>query len=225
MKRWILFLAAFLIAVGGEAKPRKSSQHGASLKGSAGALEKQKKMADREKLPKIKDDKALRSLKRQGKLRSLPSNDCVAIDPRLGTKWRAGDEEVVDFLRWFGCDVKRHTGKSIRVTSAVRTLEKQKALRGRGNRNATLPDKSSHVRGATVDIAKTDRVPGWIKTKHGKKRGLVAVPRYTPKQLAWMREHLLALEREGLIEATEEFRQPVFHIMVFRKFQQKIAEK
>jgi hypothetical protein len=61
------------------------------------------------------------------------------------------------------------------------------------------PKKSSHLTGATVDIAKV---------------GL------TKAELDWLRKKLLVLEAEDLIEATEEQDQLVFHAMVFHTYSQ-----
>ena len=56
---------------------------------------------------------------------------------------------------------------------------------------------SPHLTGGTIDIAKS-----------GMSR----------KELTWMRNHLLAMQVEGTIDVEEEFRQPCFHITVYRSY-------
>ena len=79
--------------------------------------------------------------------------------------------------------------------SAVRTQEYQWKLQEH-NGNAT--NRSSHIFGSTVDIAK---------------KGM------SRKSIQWMRHYLLRFEKMGLIEATEEFHQAVFHVMVFKAYE------
>lgn len=84
----------------------------------------------------------------------------------------------------------------LKITSLSRSYEFQSNLRRR-NPNATLPERSPHVRGAGIDIS------------------------YLPmnsRQKQWMRNTLADLERAGYIEATEEIRQRTFHIMVFKNY-------
>jgi hypothetical protein len=81
----------------------------------------------------------------------------------------------------------------------VRTVAWQKNLR-RHNRNAapeTGDTASSHLAGLTVDISK---------------RGM------TKKQHKWFEDYLANLRNHNLIEAAEERRQAVFHIMVSERY-------
>jgi hypothetical protein len=79
----------------------------------------------------------------------------------------------------------------------VRTEVYQRKLR-KHNPNA-IPN-SSHVFGCTVDIAKLG---------------------HTKAQLNAIRNYLLVLKEAGLVEPVEEFRQSVFHVMVFKKYTEK----
>lgn len=89
--------------------------------------------------------------------------------------------------------------RKLRVTSLVRTVPYQRALQSR-NQNAAAArgsKRSSHLTGATLDISKAAM---------------------RPAELAWMRRVLLALKKAGYLYAVEEFRQPTFHILVFRNY-------
>jgi hypothetical protein len=56
---------------------------------------------------------------------------------------------------------------------------------------------SPHLTGGTIDIAKT-----------GMNR----------KELAWMRNWLLPVQKSGMIDVEEEFRQACFHITVYKNY-------
>jgi hypothetical protein len=87
----------------------------------------------------------------------------------------------------------------IQVNSAVRTVAQQQRLR-RYNHNAapTSGDtESSHVAGLTVDVS-----------RRGMGRG----------ERKWMEKYLGNLKDQGLIETAEERREPVFHIMVAKRY-------
>jgi uncharacterized protein DUF5715 len=87
------------------------------------------------------------------------------------------------------------------VNSAVRTVAQQEHLR-RYNHNAapTSGDtESSHVAGLTVDVSR---------------RGMGRAER------KWMENYLLGLKQQGLVETAEERREPVFHIMVAKRYEE-----
>jgi hypothetical protein len=89
--------------------------------------------------------------------------------------------------------------KRLRVTSLVRTVERQKQLAGSNGNAARAAGarRSSHLTGATLDISK---------------RFMSAAER------RWMRRVLHSLKKQGYLYAIEEFRQPTFHIMVYRNY-------
>ncbi len=134
----------------------------------------------------------------------LPDTAVVKTDPRLKS-----DEAYCyvrpwtrDFLEDFGLEYFEEFHRVIQVNSGVRDVEHQKELR-RTNSNAAAisgPKASSHLTGATVDIAKMNM---------------------SAAELAWVRTKLLALERQKKIEATEERKQLVFHVMIFRAYAAK----
>jgi uncharacterized protein YcbK (DUF882 family) len=103
------------------------------------------------------------------------------------------------FVERLGRQFHNRFGKPLRVTSLVRTVAYQNALRRR-NRNAASPygpKRSSHLTGASLDISK---------------KGLRA------SEIAWLRQVLASLKEQGYLFAIEEFKQPNFHIMVYRNY-------
>jgi hypothetical protein len=166
----------------------------ASLKGSPNALAFQLQAAKEERLPRITRDREMTRLVAGGVLVPLPENRTIRVDPELKAAYRY----VVPWTRKFLLDLAQahwaEFGKPLQVNSATRTLAYQRRLRGH-NVNAAV--RSSHLYGATVDLAKRD---------------------LSPREVEWLRKRLLALEDSGLVEATEEFQQPCFHIMVLKDY-------
>jgi hypothetical protein len=94
-------------------------------------------------------------------------------------------------------------GEPLRVTSLIRTVSSQRRLTHRNSNaaEATGPDRSSHLTGATLDISK----------------------RFMPyRGQQWMRRTLLRLKKSGYIYAIEEFQQPTFHVMVYPNYRQYV---
>lgn len=89
--------------------------------------------------------------------------------------------------------------KRLRVTSMVRTAALQQRLTRRNENAADAhgPRRSSHLTGATLDVS-----------KFGMSR----------QEIDWMRRHLHDLKQRGYLYAVEEFSQPTFHIMVFKRY-------
>lgn len=168
-----------------------------SLHGSRSALMEQNLMAQREGLSHITHTRQLKIFEKKKLLVPLRSGTAVKIDRRLLREYSYARPETRLFVRRLSRDFARKFHKPLQINSAVRTVDYQKQLR-RKNRNAARATtgllQSSHTTGATIDIAKK----GMSRT-----------------ELNWMRERLIRLERAGYIEATEEHRQPVFHVMVF----------
>jgi len=94
----------------------------------------------------------------------------------------------------------------LRVTSLLRPAHYQRSLQRRnGNAAASNgPKASTHLTGASLDISK---------------KGM------TSRQIAWMRSVLSSLNEKGHVFAIEEFKQPNFHIMVYRSYDDYVAAK
>lgn len=157
--------------------------------------------ANRLNLARVEDDKDLQHFVEPGYLLPIPSTVC--IDKRLEEKWRFVMPQTAYFLGDLGTKFKLLTGKCLTVTSAVRTISRQKEIIVKEkNPNAAPaegPRKSLHFTGATVDITK--------------------LPLKDPDELEWLRKELVKLEKAGVINATEECRQSVFHITVFPAYE------
>lgn len=164
------------------------------------SLHEQNEQADADELPRL-EEKDLEVFKGSGWLVPLPDNNrTVIVDYRLSEKYRWCTHWTHRFLLDFGSKSKLFIGKAVLVTSAIRTVESQKSLiKINGNAaEAEGPKRSSHLTGATIDIAK---------------KGL------SKKQLDWIRNYLAELRKRGVIHVTEEFQQAVFHIMVFKNYE------
>jgi len=169
------------------------------LKGSIASQIKQNHEADKSGLIRIADSEELELFKENGLLIKIPDALGVKIDPRLDARFCYIRPSTARFLINLGKEFQMRFNASLQINSAIRTVERQKII-AENNLNAapTEGDRmSSHLTGASIDIAKKplNRV-----------------------QKKWLRAKLMKLELDDLIEATEEHRQAVFHIMVFERY-------
>lgn len=90
-------------------------------------------------------------------------------------------------------------GTKLKITSLIRTVATQRSLRSRNGNAAPArgESRSTHLTGASVDIS---------KHPHSK------------REIYWLRQVLRRLTRQGFLHAIEEFHQPHFHVMVFRRY-------
>lgn len=170
-----------------------------SLKGSPESMERQNVRADEDNLFRV-SEKSLQYFKDRGLLVPLSATKSIKIDSRLSEKYRWCRPCTKKFLTDLGEEYEARFGRPIQVNSAVRTIEHQQLLRvtnGNAAPHTPGPRQSSHLTGATVDLAKLGM---------------------SLDEMAWMRRVLSNLMQEGLIEAVEEHRQAVFHIMVLGKY-------
>lgn len=103
------------------------------------------------------------------------------------------------FIAQLGDAMVELFGTPLKVTSLTRTVGVQRSLAAwNGNAAPALgPTRSTHLTGASVDLSK--------------------VP-HSEAELQWLRVVLRRLTRRGLVSAIEEFAQPHFHVMVFRRY-------
>lgn len=170
-----------------------------SLRGSRESQRRQNRQADKEGLTRIKSRAQQKRFEKTGLLVSLPENRSVRVDGRLSKDRRVCRPWTRRFLLRTGLKFYKKFKQPIKVSSDIRTVPDQRLLRGRNPNAAPVTGRfaSSHLTGSTVDITK---------------KGMSA------KQIEWMRRELISLEKQRKIEATEEFRQPVFHVMVFKSY-------
>lgn len=108
------------------------------------------------------------------------------------------------FLDRLSSQFRSRFGQPLRITGLTRTAKYQQSLRRR-NRNAAAasgPKRSVHLTGACLDISK---------------KGM------TGSQVSWMRRVLLSIKQKGYLFPVEEFKQPNFHIMVYRNYPEYVA--
>lgn len=166
------------------------------LRGSHESMLRQNEEINKLELPRIMDDDQLNELIARQDL--VPINESPSL--KVASNIEANKRYCRPWTREFLDDISQayyeQFHQPIQVNSAVRTVEQQHKLR-KHNRNAA-PElgeiTSSHLGGLTVDL---------------NKRGM---PR---KQRQWISEYVYQLQQAGLVEAAEERRQPVFHIMVY----------
>ena len=192
-----IFLVLVVLSILGSSVGAVSADPFPSLKGSQDSMIRQNLQADLEGLPRVENDKQLEAFKRSGHFVPLPENSTIRIDPRLNEKWRWVHPRAKDALLNWAKAFHAEFRSFFQINSAVRTVERQEYL-DKKNANAAPPygsTASSHLTGSTIDITKL-KVP--------------------PPQVRWGRKFFLHMEKGGLVEATEEKYQAVFHIMVFR---------
>jgi hypothetical protein len=173
-----------------------------SLRGTNASLRRQNLRADRERLERIENERQLLKLRRQKQLVKLPANKTLVIDRRLKAQYRYCRPWTSRFLVDLGRNYYKNFKTPLQVNSAVRTCAYQKKLRAVNSNAAPTRGEtaSTHLTGSTVDLSKKAM---------------------TPKQVGWMRGYLYRLEQKEKIDATEEFSQAVFHVMVFKSYTER----
>jgi hypothetical protein len=169
------------------------------LRGSLESLTRQNERMEADGLERILDEQDLAARIEQKLLVPLPESPGLLVNADLIENHRYCRPWTATFLTDLAGEHDAAFHKPMVVSSAVRTVEYQAHLMHRnGNAAAAEGDiVSPHLTGGTIDIAKS-----------GMSR----------KELVWMRDHLLALQTAGLIDVEEEFRQPCFHITVYRSY-------
>ena len=178
----------------------------ADLRADTSSQVKQNELADNDHLSRMKD-KAM--VQRWARLQLLvPVKErtrdyylhAVPADYRYLRPW------AYLFLQRLGQQFRNRFGHPLRVTSLVRTVSYQRSL-ARRNGNAAPssgPKASVHLTGACLDFSKRDM---------------------TRTQLSWVRNVLISLREQGYLYAIEEFRQPAFHVLVLRKYEDYVAQR
>lgn len=171
------------------------------LRGSKESQIKQNLEADQSNLSRIENMKELLQHIGSGLLISIPTSPGVKIDIRLDKRFHYVRPCTAEFIKDLGSRYRERFNVSLQINSAIRTVEHQKEI-AKYNRNAaptTGNMRSSHLTGSTIDISKK---------------------KLSRAQKKWLRLQLKKFERKDEIDATEEFHQAVFHIMVYDRYQQ-----
>lgn len=164
----------------------------------------QNERADRDDLSRMRDAAMVRRFARNGWLVHIPAagTDYYVYD--VAAKYRYARPWTKLFLARLSRQYRARFGQRLRVTSLVRTEGHQRHL-AQINANAASSQgllRSSHLTGATVDISKRFM---------------------SGAEVRWVRSVLYSLHSQGFIYAFEEFRQPVFHIMVYRSYSRHVT--
>jgi hypothetical protein len=166
------------------------------LRGSHESMLRQNEEIDRLALPRIMDDDQLNELIARKDLVPIEESTALKVASNIEANKRYCRPWTENFLTDISLAYYEKFHQPIQVNSAVRTVEQQHKLR-KHNRNAAAETgeiTSSHLGGLTVDL---------------NKRGL------TRKQRQFISEYIYQIKQAGLVEAAEERRQPVFHVMVY----------
>jgi len=166
--------------------------------GSHEMLVRENEELDRLQLPRIADEYELLQFEASHELVPVPETDALKFAPDLPEDRHYCRPWTRDFLQDFTEAYYSQFHSSILITSMVRTVQQQHNLR-RWNRFAA-PEfgdtASTHLTGVTFDMSR---------------RGL------TFDQYEWIRNYLLPLQAEGMVDPIEE-RQPVLHVVVYEKY-------
>jgi hypothetical protein len=159
--------------------------------------------ADRHNLSRMSDTGMIARFSRSGYLARVPASTRHYYLASVPAEYRYLRPWSKLFLERLSRQYYARFKKRLKVTSAVRTVELQRAL-ARRNANAASANgsrRSSHLTGATLDISK---------------RGM------SRAELNWMRRVLHSLRAKNYLYAIEEFRQPTFHIMVYHNYERYV---
>jgi hypothetical protein len=169
------------------------------LKGSLESLARQNERAEADGLERILDEDDLASRIEQKLLVPIPVSSALVVNANLAETHRYCRPWTREFLGDLAHAHNLQFRKPIEVSSAVRTVEyQQRLMHTNGNAAAAEGDiVSPHLTGGTIDIV-----------KQGMSR----------QELGWMRNWLLAQQLAGTIDVEEEFRQPCFHITVYKSY-------
>ena len=173
--------------------------------GSHELLVRENEELDRLQLPRIADEYELLRFEAAQELVPVPETDALKFAPDLQDSHRYCRPWTRDFLQDFSEAYYQQFGSPIQINSLVRTVEQQHRLR-RWNRFAA-PEvgdtASTHLTGVTFDMSR---------------RGL------TYEQYDWIRNYLLPLQAQGMIDPIEES-QPVLHVVVYDKYSGRNEQK
>jgi hypothetical protein len=170
-----------------------------ALKGSFESLSRQNERTEADGLERILDEDDLASRIEQKLLVPIPASSSLVVNADLAENHRYCRPWTANFLTDLARAHDTRFRRPIEVSSAVRTVEyQQQLIQINGNAAAAEGDiVSPHLTGGTVDVV-----------KKGMNR----------QELAWMRNWLLARQLAGDIDVEEEFRQPCFHITVYKSY-------
>ena len=195
---WISLVLALTLSLVGRAEP--------NLRANSSSQSEQNRLADMDHLSRMKDKEMVQRWARLQLLSPVAQRTsdyylhAVPADYRYLRPW------AYTFLKRLARQFRTRFGRPLRVTSMLRTVSYQRSL-ARRNANAapsTGPKASVHLTGACLDISKRDM---------------------TRSHQSWVRNVLARLHQQRYLYAIEEFRQPTFHVLVHRRYEEYVAQR
>jgi hypothetical protein len=179
--------------------------HAASLRANSNSQEIQNARADEDNLSRMEDREMIDRWVRLQLLEQIPAKTATYYLHAVRAENQYLRPWAKLFLERLSRQFHARHRKPLRVTSLVRTADYQRRLTGRNGNAAAAegPTRSAHLTGACMDISK---------------KGMSGA------QQRWMRSVLASLKAKGYLYAVEEFKQPVFHILVHRSYEGYVDE-
>lgn len=184
-----------------------ASAHAApSLRANSQSQAIQNRLADEDHLSRMKDNTMVQRWARLQLLVPVKVKTRDYYLHSIGTERRYLRPWAHLLLQRLASQFRARFGRPLRVTSLLRTVAYQRSLaRRNGNAAAaTGPKASVHLTGACMDISK---------------KGM------TRTQQSWVRNVLYSLRQKGYLYAIEEYQQPVFHVLVQRRYEDYVAQR
>ncbi|MGH7390584.1 MAG: DUF5715 family protein [Candidatus Rokuibacteriota bacterium] len=172
---------------------------GTPLPAHAGDLRRENRAADRQQLSRMRDLGMVRRFVGAGLLVRVPMQARAHRVEGVRASLRVARPWTKRFIEQLAHAFHALFDERLKVTSLTRTVRVQRELRHR-NANAAPARgalRSTHLTGASVDVSKAS---------------------LSAREVGWLRVVLRRLERRRLLHATEEFQQPHFHVMVYRRY-------
>lgn len=176
-----------------------------SLRANAQSQVIQNERADEDKLSRFDDRAMVQRFARLQLLHDVPAKTKTYYVHAIPDDYRYLRPWTKLFLDRVSSQFHERFGKPLRITGLTRSASYQKSLRRR-NSNAAAPvgpKRSVHLTGACLDISKKGMTGG---------------------EVSWMRRVLSAVKEKGYLYPVEEFKQPNFHIMVYRNYPEYIEK-
>lgn len=169
------------------------------LTAAAGNLERENAEADRQDLSRMRNSRMVRRFVRRGLLVPVPAATHTYRVLGVPTWLRVTRPWTKQFIEQLARALHDLFGTRLKITSLTRTAGIQRRLRNQNGNAAPArgETRSTHLTGVSVDIS-----------KHPHSR----------REIRWLREVLRRLTRHRLLHAIEEFHQPHFHVMVFKRY-------
>ena len=199
MSRNVALIFCFLLLVA-------SAASAASLRAEVGDQAHQNQQADRDHLSRMEDDEMAARWARLELLEPVAAKTSSYYLHQIRQPNRYLRPWSKLFLARLSRQYYARFKTPLRVTSLLRPAHYQSSLQRRNGNAAASdgPKASTHLTGASLDISK---------------KGM------TSEQIVWMRNVLASLNEKEHIFAIEEFKQPNFHVMVYRSYEDYVAAK